>query len=496
MNNYKYIFGLLVCFIFMSCNELEFDYPPEDPPLPELVPGTADFSNYVAVGASFSAGVSDGTLFIESQNNSFPNLLAGVFSNAGGGAFSQPMVNDNIGGLLFGGIPIQPSRLYFDGGIFFLDEIPTTEVTNVMPGPYNNMGVPGAKSFELLAPGYGNVAGVPINQANPYYARMASSSGATVIGDAVSQSPTFFTISVMGGNDVLQYATSGGTGEDQTGNLDPSTYDRNDITDPTVFAMSVEAMVSGLTANGAKGVLSNTPYVTDLPYFTSVPYNPVPLDITTAEELNAGFAAYNGGLLQAESFGLITASEREARTIHFMVGNNPVTIVDEDLTDLSGLGLPPYRQTTENDLLVLLSGSFIGTEVDGNPSLINGISVPLTDEWVLTSNEIQAVNTAIDSYSSTIQTAAETYDLAFLDLKAILSEASSSGIAFDDFNLTTDIVFGGLVSLDGIHLTSRGYAYMANKFMEAIDDKYGSNFEASGSLLKAADFNIVYPEGL
>ena len=35
--------------------------------------------------------------------------------------------------------------------------------------------------------------------------------------------------------------------------------------------------------------------------------------------------------------------------------------------------------------------------------------------------------------------------------------------------MNTDLVFGGLVGLDGVHLTARGYALMANKFLEAID---------------------------
>ena len=65
---------------------------------------------------------------------------------------------------------------------------------------------------------------------------MASSPTATVLGDALAQSPTFFTLSEIGGNDVLGYATSGGSGVDQTGNFDPSTYGGNDITDPNVFA--------------------------------------------------------------------------------------------------------------------------------------------------------------------------------------------------------------------------------------------------------------------
>jgi hypothetical protein len=116
------------------------------------------------------------------------------------------------------------------------------------------MGVPGAKSFHFVAPGYGNLAGVPIGAASPYFARMASSASATVLEDAIAQNPTFFTLSEVGGNDVLAFATSGGSGVDQTGNSDPSTYGGNDITDPGVFAQVFTGMVDALTANGAKGV--------------------------------------------------------------------------------------------------------------------------------------------------------------------------------------------------------------------------------------------------
>src|SRR5699024_1264388 len=95
--------------------------------------------------------------------------------------------------------------------------------------------IPGAKSFHLVAPGYGNVSGVLQGTANPYFARFSSSENTTVISDAASQNPTFFSLWI-GNNDVLGYATSGGSGVDQTGNLDPSTYGSNDITDPNVFA--------------------------------------------------------------------------------------------------------------------------------------------------------------------------------------------------------------------------------------------------------------------
>ncbi len=37
----------------------------------------------------------------------------------------------------------------------------------------------------------------------------------------------------------------------------------------------------------------------------------------------------------------------------------------------------------------------------------------------------------------------------------VLAQASTTGIQFDDYTLNTDLVFGGLVSLDGIHLNSK-----------------------------------------
>ena len=82
--------------------------------------------------------------------------------------------------------------------------------------------------------------------------------------------------------------------------------------------------------------------------------------------------------------------------------------------------------------------------------------------------------------------------MALVDVNAILTDASTTGIMFDDYNLNTDLVFGGLVSLDGVHLTARGYALMANSFLQAIDATYGSNFEASGNLAKAGDFPTNY----
>ncbi|PCI11416.1 MAG: G-D-S-L family lipolytic protein [Flavobacteriaceae bacterium] len=494
-NKYKSLLILACAGVLMtSCNEDQWDLPvTEEIP---LTSGTADLSTFVAIGNSLTAGYTDGALFMASQNNSFPNLLSQKFAMAGGGAFTQPWTNDNIGGLLLGGFKIQEPRLYFTGaGLARLDADPTNEISNVIQGPYNNMGVPGAKSFHLLANGYGNVGGVPLGLANPYYARMASSPNASMLEDARAMNASFFSLWI-GSNDVLSYSIAGGSGVNQTGNFDPSTYGQADITDPNVFASVYNTLLDGLTSGGAQGVVMNIPNVSTIPYFTSVPYNPVPLDAATAAQLNGAFAGYNAGLLQVESFGLITAEERMDRTITFVEGDNAVTIVDDYLTDLSGFGLPSYRQATDSDLIVLLSSTFIGTTVGGNPQLINGVSVPLEDKWVLTSDEVTEVKMAVASYNQTIASLANTYGVAMIDANAIMQQLHDTGISFDEFNMSSDLIFGMTFSLDGIHLTARGNAFMANEVMRAIDQQYGSNFVQSGNLLKAADYTTFYPESL
>lgn len=483
IKNFKWL--LLVSLTFAACSK--DDATPVEQP---VSPGSADFSKYVSLGNSLTAGYSDGALFKRGQEGSYPNLLAQQFAQVGGGAFTIPYCgDDNLGGLVLGGTPIQGTRLYFNGSApVSVPGIPQTEVTNHLTGPFNNMGVPGAKSYHLAAPGYGNVAGVATGQANPYYARFASSPTSRIIDDAVAQNATFFSLWI-GNNDVLGFATSGGSGVNQTGNLNPATYGGNDITDPAVFANVYSGLVDAMTANGAKGVLANIPYVTTIPYFTTVPYNPVPLDAATAGQLNAGYAAYNGGLAAALDAGLITAEEKAKRTITFQAGNNAVVMVDSYLTSLAALGLPSYRQATSADLMVLTSRSFIGTTVGGNPQQVNGISVPLADNWVLSKDEIAEIKVAVDAYNTSIKSIAEAKGLAFVDANAVMSQVFNGGIRYGNYHLSASYVTGGAFSLDGVHPSARGAALIANKFAEAINAKYGSTFKA----LDLAEYPIQFP---
>ncbi|MBL4604544.1 MAG: G-D-S-L family lipolytic protein, partial [Flavobacteriaceae bacterium] len=261
-------------------------------------------------------------------------------------------------------------------------------------------------------------------------------------------------------------------------------------------------------AGGAKGAVVTVPSIVNLPYFTTVPHNAIPLDEATANQLNAGYALYNGSLLPAItganalwSLGLTPeqiAAEVVKRTISFSAGQNAAVIIDEDLTNLTGINpqLVSMRQATADDFLVLTSSSFLGTTVGGNPALINGVTVPLADNWVLTPEEQNNIQTAVDAYNATIVSVGSANGLAVVDLNQLLNDAAAGGAQFDNFTMTTSLVFGGLVSLDGVHLTSRGYALMGNKILEAIDATYGSNFKASGNLAKAANYPTNYPPGI
>jgi len=102
----KYICLLAATITLSACSSDDDAASDSTIQYPALVTGDADFSKYVAVGASFSAGFTDNALFAAAQNNSFPNMLSQKFALAGGGSFNQPLMADNIGGLLFNGMPV------------------------------------------------------------------------------------------------------------------------------------------------------------------------------------------------------------------------------------------------------------------------------------------------------------------------------------------------------------------------------------------------------
>ena len=480
LKNLKYLFLSMTLIVFNSCKD-DDDSVPYAEQFVEITSGSADFTNMVSIGASITAGFTDGALFYEGQRSSYPNIMAGVMSlsidNTMPSNYTQPYMDDNIGGLLLGGNQIGGPRLFFNGAgpqsLGDLGATPTTELMNSVPGPYSNMAVPGAQAIHMIAPGYGNLAGVATGTANPYAVRVMSNPGSSIIQDVLAQSPTFVSV-WSGGNDALGYATSGGVGT---------------LTSSADFDFAFGSTMAALSQVPG-GVVSNIPDVTAIAYLNTIPYNAVPLDAATADMLNGGFAAYNGGLAGAQAFGLISANEAAARTVVYAAGQNAMLMEDEYLTDLSALGLPLWRQTTVNDKIVLPAIGLIGTTVGGNPTQINGVSVPLADNIVLSTDEIAEAQARVVQFNTTIETLTAQQGWALYDAYGILNQAVTQGVAFDDYVMTTDLVFGGFFSLDGVHTTARGSALIANGMMEAIDAHYGSNL--SDAAVKAGDYPTNY----
>ncbi len=507
----KYIWLFFILIGFAACDD-DDDSSMIDNKV-ELSAGTADFSTYVSLGNSLTAGYTDGALFQASQTNSMSNILANKMALVGGGTFTQPMMNDNIGGLLLSGTQVANARLFFNGsGPAVHPGTPTTEISNIMAGPYNNMGVPGAKSYHLIAPGYGNIAGLP-NQANPYFVRMASSSSASVLADALAMNPTFFSLWI-GNNDVLGYATTGGDGSDP-------------ITEESLFNLAYSNLVSALTSGGAKGVVANIPDITTIPHFTTVPYNPLdptnPVFGPQIPTLNATFSQLNA----AYAFlGVPNRSIVFSETVA-----SALVIQDESIPNIAlqlaqvlqaggldamtaGLLANQYgqsRQATADDLFVLPLSSVIATvnvpyytqlvtagvpaELAGQLS-VNGVTYPLDDKWVLLPTEQMEIKVATDAFNAIIKNEANGAGLAFVDANSLLQNVANGGVASGNYILTSSLVTGGAFSLDGVHPTARGYAFLANEFLKSIDATYGSNFEEAEELNNIGDYPTNYNPAL
>lgn len=465
----KIIISTLAIGAFLSVTScIDFD---TDVAEMAITNGEADFTTYVALGNSLTSGYRDGALYLDGQLESYPNIMAQQMQKAGGGEFKQPLISDNIGGMreVPGMLPGKYTLKLVNGVLTPVPSAPTGSIfAKKLEGKFNNMGVPGAKSYNLVTKGFQSLLGLLNGTANPYYMRIASSNSSTMLSDAVDQSPTFYSLWI-GSNDVLSYATSGGVGKDQTGNTDIRRYGFNDISDPSVVAKSIEQVLKEMEKIGAKGVIANIPYVTSIPFFNTVPSKP--FGSLTKEQvagLNAAYAKYNEGLAVARTAKLITEEEYQSRLISFSVGKvNGAVIEDKDLTNLSAHSIPSWRQTTEKDFILITSLADVRKGA--------GTSTQLVDKQVLTEKEARRVKTAIDAYNIRISALAQTYNLAFVDANAKMIELGGvSGIQYNGVSYSASFITGGAFSLDAVHMTGKGYAVLANEFIKAINAKYGS----------------------
>ncbi len=455
--NFLYKTSLLVVLVGLSISSCA---PKLNEPVTAPSKGNADFTKYVAVGNSLTAGFADNGLYVEGQQNSYPEMLAMQFKVVGGGNFMTPFFTDaeksGLGYLTLNGfdakgnpsIGFQTSNLAatspsnLKGLITFISGGPvsptnpnyykTIKFTNGFANQSNNLGIPGIRLSDIISKSYAiddynparpDSALYYINDYNPFYDRLLPTGfkNTPYLAFAASTKPTFFS-SWLGNNDILQFAGSGG-GAGLGGQILITPIDK--------FPLLYGLLINTMTANGAKGVVASIPDVTDVPFFTTVTINS------------------------------IQAAVGKPVQIYVMTGN-------ADGTN----GVP--RVIDVSDYILLTAQPNIGKpDGSGFPHGFHPLN-PLKNSEVLDKDEATVVKSTIQAYNQAILAIGQSKSLAFMDANALLKSFKQPQ-PFNGATYSSAFISGNLFSLDGVHLTPAGYAIVANEYIKAINTTYQSN---------------------
>jgi hypothetical protein len=399
--------------------------------------GDADLSVFVSIGGAVTAGFLDDALSYEGQVNSLGYILSEQFSEVGGGTFGQPWLpGSSLGINLEGKTALKLGYKTDCEGVTSLSPVRLSDVADpsLLNIPYgstfHNYGVPHLKSTEISLVGYGDNISNPGNY-NPFFYRMAADPvTSSVLGDAMTRNPTFFSVFV-GMDEVLQYAKKGAA----VGSLTPVNG-----ADGVGFDGSIDNLLSTLTSNGAKGVVGTIPDVTEMPYFTTIPYNGLDLDEESATTLN-------------EIYNPIG--------INFNVGKNPFVIEDPSA------GVFGVRLMEEGELILL------NVPLDSVKCYKMGSVFPFRNEFILTNQEIGEIRNRTTQYNAVLVSEAQSRGLAVADVESFYSKITD-GFVYNGITMSARFVSGGAYSLDGIHLNPRGNALLANEFIKAVNETYNA----------------------
>ncbi|MDN3582036.1 SGNH/GDSL hydrolase family protein [Mucilaginibacter flavus] len=410
---------------------------------PKPVAGSADFSRYISVGNSLTAGYADGGLYLAGQQVSYPSIIGKQMQAVGGGTFAQPLFSSSqangsgylsLTGFNADGTPITTpvtTNLAIRGQQAipgFGNVILYTKYT----GDINNYGVPGIKLMHITYAPYGNL--------NGYFERLLpgnSPTNSTTYLDFVTAKPFTFFSNWLGNNDALSYATSGGAGDV--------------LTDKSTFAYLYNVLINTLTAKGQKGVVATIPDVTSIPYFNTITVSAI---LTGVQKINpAAKALYINALVAGSTYAPRAATANDLIVLTF-----PTSKIGQTVSTPYGplpYGLTPYT--------------------------------PIDNQYVLDEKEIALTQDYVTAYNTTIKTIAAAKGLAVFDAYTFLLNIKKNGMVVDGVSINSNYISGGLFSLDGVHLTPRGYAIVANEFIKAINNKYNSTIPE----VNISDYNGV-----
>lgn len=428
---------------------------------PSSSAGQADFTSYIAVGNSLSAGYADDGLKRAGQIASTPAILAEQLKKVGGGEFKQPLFTEaqkngsgylRLAGFTPQGTPIT-ERVTTDLALRSQSPVLFTKYTENV----NNLAIPGIRTADIKTVGYGSTGG------NAYFERLVENPGTTYLqyvqAQAQAANHTFFSV-WMAENDVLGYATSGGA------------FAERSITPVGTFDQNFTDLLNVLAANNKKGILVTVPDVTAIPFFTTV--GPSVKQLLAANNI-PGMVALTGTGSQRLPFAAAQINAGE-NGIYFPLTASAYAPLVGQPTGKYWRDLARQTSTSQDPLVVRgrLAMMLLNYQIDTTAMFGLSAGNPLPSALVLDASEQLNIKNATTGYNDIIKAQAQARDLALFDAHAFFNSVKS-GFSKNGVSYSPAYITGNLFSLDGVHPTPRGYAILANEMIKAINAKYNAN---------------------
>ncbi len=406
------LFAVLAAGIYFGCS---VDYPDSEDKTfdPNSQSGRANFSVYVAIGNSLTAGVqSSGPgplrgLREDFQKNSYPALIARQINRTGNN-FRQPLLAGDgyYGYIKFGNPPFvngQPNL------------IPSMSNPTLMPTetrPYHNLGVPGALLIEILT-----AKSKDSSISNEVMFDVVLNSQGTAIEQADSLNPTFVTF-WLGNNEVLGPVTRYGSG--------------TAVVPSTDFGKKYRQAILAV-----KNISSHPDIaVATIPYVTSIPF------VTTISPV------------LAKSPAMIYAIGTDGATSRSMTANDYILLTAKDSLKI-GVGVPLAAGGT---------GRYLPDNLWMSSDEVNEIKTT-----------IDAYNDSIKSIAACYNIAVFDANKLLNKIREESIDGKTGYNIGSGIKVKTDFISGGIFSFDGVHPNTLGYAMIANEFIKTINAYYDSD---------------------
>ena len=401
-------------------------------------PAAAQFDKYVSLGDSLTAGVEGNCIVERNQRASFPAVIA---EQLGIDDFEQPLVQELplssplTGTPCLGAVFVPPSTITV-GAISQMG----APLNVLLPRPYDNLGLSGARVRDLVDLRHGNPEGTTVERAAALVLRNVPGSpfdGTNAVEQANILQPDLVTLWI-GNNDVLGAALAG------------VAIDGVTLTTVAAFTEKYDEVMAALTAAGRTIVGANIPNVTAIPFATTVPgilvnpatRQPVIINGNTVPLLGEGNDVYpcepvapdHGCPLPAGTLVTLPASALLAQ----------------------GIGVPVAAGGTGQPLP---NGHFVPPA-----TLVSGVT--------LYPNEVAAILARTGELNAVI--AAAIGD-PLVDIHAIFEDITAHGYHVGGLTLTRSFLSGGIFSADGFHPTSIGYTLIADEFIKEMNASLGTD---------------------